>query len=375
MICSMKYILGLSLLVSVGTTLASSYDDVFGEYYEYCTGTRLKYQPAYYGGATGGIGGHGFMYIHGLCKDYSKNFPQVKVCDENDDHKGVGVSLDSDYLNVQWVAVPGRELMIFGDKNPNEIVTHEMIQEITQKSYQLKIFENVKLKGISEKLAFNSEDYQKETARFSIGTDLAINWARDLRCVRIPVIKEKLGDTAEYLNSLNQKYYYGPKEYKWSDLKNNCVHLATNVANKLGITKSAPTDKSKLTQIMNLAVPSNYYLHLVDKAVLKKRVKDRYTPNQFGSLMAKYPAFPTNDMFITEDLNALTLPRKNLLRLRATPVSYDRFLKEAKYTSLEENALYWDEIYSKKDDGKGFKPGFIAKKVKELRDFLTGRSL
>lgn len=375
MILPMKYIIGLSLLVSVGTTLASSYDEVFSEYYEYCTGTRLKYQPAYYGGATGGIGGHGFMYVHGLCKDYSKNYPQVKVCDENDDHKGVGISLDSDYLNVQWVAVPGRELMIFGDKNPSEIVTHEMIQEITKKTYDLKVFENVKLKGISDKFVFNSEDYQRETARFSIGTDFAVNWARDLRCVRIPVLKDKLSETADYLNSLNQKYYHGPKEYEWSDLKNNCVHLSKNVASKLGITKSVPTDKSKFTQIMNLAVPSNYYLHLVDKAVLKKKVKNRYTPNQFGSLMAKYPAFPTNDMFVTEDLDALTLPRKNLLRFRATPVSYDRFLKEAKYTSLEENAHYWEVLYSKKDDGKAEKPGFIGKKFRQLRDFLAGRTL
>lgn len=371
----MKYILPLAALLLAGSSLASSYDDVFSEYYEFCSGTRLKYHPAYYGGAVGGVGGHGFMYIHGLCKDYSKNFPQVKVCDANDNHKGVGVSLDSDYLNVQWVAVPGRELMIFGDKNPNEVVTSEMVEEVTKKAHALKIFENVKLKGISDKLTFNSEDYQRETARFSIGTDLAVNWARDLRCVRIPVEKEKLSETAEYLNSLNQKYYYGKDEYKWSDLKNNCIHLSTNVASKLGITKSVPTDKSKLTQIMHLAVPSNYYLHLVDKAVLKKKAKNRYTPNQFGSLMAKYPAFPSNDMFITQDLDALVLPRKNILRLMATPESYDRYLSEPKFTDLEENALYWEEIYSRKDDGKGLKPGFLSKKFKQLRDFLAGRSL
>lgn len=333
----------------------ASYESYFPQYYEYCTATQLKYRPEFFDGAVGGPGGHGFMYIHGLCKDYSKSYPQVIPCDENSSHEGVGISLDSDYANVAWVAVPGRDLMMFGDIE-RRAVTEEDIEAVARKAIDLKIFENVKMKpDYVTKNAFNSIDYQKAAAVYSIGTDIAVNWARELRCVRIPVNKEAIGAAADYLNGVNNKYYLGNKTYEWSMIKNNCTHLAMNTSHAMGINSSIETDRSILRQIFNLAVPANAYLMYMDKALLKnvnekKILKSKaykkfgYHPSQVGTLMIHLKAYPDNVMFETSELKSITLPRKNILKIGTTPASYDKYARPEN-TQLLENAKRWKSVY------------------------------
>lgn len=332
----------------ISSAYASTYEEVFPQYYEYCAGTRLKYQKEHFDGSEGGIGGHAFVYLHGICKDYSKNYPQIKICDKEDDHQGVGISLDSDYSNVTWVAVPGRELMLFGNEDRDSQITQSNINNIIQKSYDLQIFKGVKFNSIADNLP--KEEYEKKSAYFSIGTNLAVNWARELRCVKIPVQQEKLNSTVQFLNNLNDSYYKIGKEYKWSMMSNNCTHLSINIGSHLGIGKPIKTDQKILSQLGNIAIPANQYLKLMDKVVLNKKVKNNlnYSANQFGAIAKKYPAYESNEFFVTENLKALTLrPRKNLIKMFSSSKSYDKFLNNKKYTSLKENALYWNELYEK----------------------------
>lgn len=352
------------LLFCLSTSaIASTYEEVFPHYYEYCAGTMLRYQKEYFDGAEGGPGGHAFVYLHGICKDSSKNYPQVKVCDKNDDHQGVGISLDSDYKNVAWVAVPGRELILFGDKKSDSRINKNDIEKVIQKSLKYKVFKNVQLKSYPKDMPSNEKE--RYTALFSIGTDIAVNWARELRCVRTPVEKNKLQNAVEFLNKTNDQYYIGKKEYKWSMLSNNCTHLSINIGHKLGINPSIQTDKFFLEQIGNIAIPANHYLYLMDKVVLNKEVnrKGTYTPNQFGALAKKYEAFPNSEIFITDNLKSFTLrPRKNIKNFFSSSKSYDRYLEKKEFTDLRENAFYWSKIYSEKN---------IPDKLENVLNFLN----
>jgi hypothetical protein len=350
----------LYLVFFFSSLALASYEEHFPHYYEYCTGTQLKYQPAHFSGAIGGPGGHGFMYIHGLCKDYSKDYPQVIPCSEvktnSFNHQGVGVSIDSDYANVAWVAVPGRDLTINGGLK-RKAATKADFDAIAEKAFELKIFENVQMRpSYVSQHPVNSREHQLAAAIYSIGTDLAINLARDLRCVRIPVSEKALVKAADYLNAFNNQYYQKGLEYKWSMVTNNCSHLAINTAAAMGIGSSLKVDSSMIERIFHLAIPANAYLYLVDKSVLQENLLGKikrsktfkrldYMPSQIGSLLFREEVYPENEMFITKELEALTLPRKNITKLLATPVTYDK-KRTSENTDLVANAKKWQKKYS-----------------------------
>lgn len=229
-------------------------------YLEYCAGSQLKYKDA----GSGGTGGHAFVYIDGLCKDYSKGYPQVIPCDLVDQkykdkypHTGVGISLDSEYKNVNWVAIPTRELT-FSLSSVNQIV---------EKSLKYKVFKGVELhrsaasldKNIfSKKLSAYNIAYDENedgnlllpqssfikptrstqvfSTLYTIGTDIAINTARDLACIKLDLKgQSSLNNIADYLNDKNKYYYkYSENTYVWHMLLNNCTHLSLNLINVAG---------------------------------------------------------------------------------------------------------------------------------------------
>lgn len=354
----MKTLLIASALFA--TLAQASYEDHFPRYFEYCTGTQLKYQKEFFDGAVGGKGGHGFMYVHGLCKDYTKNYPQVIPCSElkTRTHDGVGVSLDSDFSNVMWIAVPGRDLMMTGEQERKNL-SKEEIESIAARAVELRIFENVKMKPeYVSKHPLNSKEGQFAAAMYSIGTDIAVNLARELRCVRIPVPEKSIAAAADFLNKKNDEFYKTGKEYKWDMAKNNCTHLAMNTSHAMGINRSILTDAALVRQIFSLAIPSNAYLAYVDKTILKQQTVGRikrsrafkefgFHPNQVGTLMQKFDVYPENAMFITSELEAITLPRKNVLHLLATPQKYDSKLEGSKYSDLKLSAIRWHAMYNR----------------------------
>jgi hypothetical protein len=170
-------------LLLLSLRLLASYEEHFPVYFEYCTGTQWKLQN----GEIGGSPGHGFTYIHGLCKDYRSSYPQVIPCSEVSydlrekyPHDGVGISLDKNFSNVMWVAVPGREMMLNGNIERKSIGQDDAsvhIKNITK----LKVFDEVisksdELKGMTP----GTPEYLEVIAKSTLGTDHAVNWAREL---------------------------------------------------------------------------------------------------------------------------------------------------------------------------------------------------
>lgn len=238
-------------------------------YIEYCAGSQLTDAS----GDSGGKGGHAFLYVEGLCKDYSKRYPQVIPCAHvkaevlsRYPHTGVGISLDSQYRNVNWIAAPTRELTFSAPgAKMGESLTSQKLNLILNAAKNYRVFEGVKMheeattlptslygkfltmrghryqshKGkihLNQSLyKYNTEAYADFAALSSVGTDIAINQARDLACMKIPVTSlSALQKLASYLNKTNNLYYQNNKEYVWHMLLNNCSHLALNAVAMTG---------------------------------------------------------------------------------------------------------------------------------------------
>ncbi|WPU65460.1 hypothetical protein [Peredibacter starrii] len=356
----MKNLLRTLPLLVLSAVAHAAYEDHFPAYFEYCTGTQWKLQN----GEKGGIPGHGFTYIHGLCKDYRSTYPQVIPCSEVSaelkekyPHEGVGVSLDKNFSNVMWVAIPGRNLTLFGDIE-RKAISNDDVKNIIQKVTELKVFQDVVHKGErAQSLPFNSQEYLEEVADATLGTEYAVSWARELHCTRIPAPVESLPAVAKFLNEANNQYKDGPG-YEWSKVSNNCAHLAINTSNAMGINKSIKLDQGGIKKLFSMALPANTFLMYADQTALKKKPSLRklsktlnektFSPVQVGSLIANYPAFPSGEKFNTDDLKVLTAPRpKSPLKLLSTPEKYEKKHMTPENSELKANAEMWQAHYLK----------------------------
>lgn len=348
----------ISLFLFSSLTFAS-YEDHFPTYFEYCTGTRWRLQS----GEEGGKPGHGFTYIHGLCKDYRSSYPQVIPCSEISPelkeqypHEGVGISLDKNFKNVMWVAVPGRDFTIFGDIEPR-YTTYEDVKNVIQKAIDLKIFNDVIHKGEkAQSFSLNSPEYLEAVADATLGTDYAVNWARELHCVKVPVKKESLPKVAEFLNEVNNQYKENAA-YEWDKISDNCAHLAINTSHLMGINKSINIGENGVKKYLNMALPTNTFMMYADQTVVTQKPGLRklkgllntkgFSPVQVGALITNYPAFPSGDKFSTDDLTVLTAPRvMKPLKLLMTPEKYERYMTP-KNSELTANAESWKTHYEK----------------------------
>ena len=370
-----KLILALSVL-TVSSVALAAYEDHFPTYFEYCTGTQWKLQS----GEEGGSPGHGFTYIHGLCKDYRSEYPQVIPCSEVSPdlkekypHEGVGISLDKNFSNVMWVAVPGRGLMLNGNVERKAIMNSDVeahVKTITD----LKVFNEVISKSDKLKpLTPGSAEYLKMIATDTLGTDHAVNWARELHCVKIPAPKESLDNVSAFLNYSNNQYKTG-KEYVWSKLSNNCVHLSMNASHAMGINKSIKLDQKGLSLVTNMALPANAFLMYADLAVLAKMPSNKllskvlpengFYPVQVGSIMESHEVYPGGDVFKTDDLGVLTAPRfLKPWKLLATPEKYESKYMTPRNSELRSNAEMWAERYETLL--KDLKPKYRGTKVED----------
>lgn len=351
-----KLLLAIPFLIS--TLSYAAYEDHFPTYFEYCSGTQWKLQS----GDEGGTPGHGFTYIHGLCKDYNSEYPQVVPCSDvneknkkNYPHEGVGISLDKNFTNVMWVAVPGKNLMFFGEKERGPISNADVENQV-EKIIELKVFNQVKSKSdVMKPFTFGTPEYTKAVSKDTIGTDHAVNWARELHCVKIPFPEKALKNVAQFLNESNNKYKTGPA-YEWNKVANNCVHLSINQSHALGISKEIKVDQKFISLLFNMALPSNGFLMYADKTVLKfapgkralkKAISQKgFHEVQLGSMMEVFPAYPTGDYFKTNDLTILTAPRiLKPWKLLSTPRKYAKKYMTPANSELKENAEMWIERY------------------------------
>jgi hypothetical protein len=227
---------GLSLAHASATSPATPEEQGFPIYAELCSVTKLK--PLHDKG-EGGFAGHTVLYIKGVCRDKTADFPRVKLCpadtDLNNPESGTGISVDGNFDNIVWMAVDGREDFFSGGLSPgarlDEATHRKVVREMMAKGY----FKGIQFtpKVMQEKPAgMSKEEY---IAKSSMGTDLALNFARNTYCARIPLKAEMLPPMVNYLNSRNAEYFNTGKHYKWDRFWDNCAHLAHNTFAAAGI--------------------------------------------------------------------------------------------------------------------------------------------
>ncbi len=234
------------------------YSQVFPFHVEYAAMTQIK--P--FGQKAGGPGGHAFLYIHGLCKDYSVPYPKVIPCSEAKfppglEHSGVGISVNNDFVNANWVAVPGHELFFKGIV-PNGNVDAAAIQAVEDAAIRYRIFEGVQVKpALVSTRQRGQERYTRQVAKNAIGTDFAAQFGRELWGVRFRVDQKAIPEMAKFLNAVNEPYVMGVKPYEWSGIYDNCAMLSANVLAQACVRKSIPTRQIWIRQLFHLALPRN----------------------------------------------------------------------------------------------------------------------
>jgi hypothetical protein len=206
------------------------YEQLFPRYIELCALSQFRTVE----GRTGGLPGHGVMYLKGACRDEQAPYPKLRLCDARlGPEEGVGVSVNRWLANVNWIAVPGRDFFFHGDLEPDDRLTRQSFDAAVRKALELELFRGVELldpPGEEEKPTL--EDF---VAANSAGTDFGITFGRTVLCARVPVTESMLEQIVIFLNDVNHQYQTGNIQYHWSGYSDNCVHLQHNALAAAGV--------------------------------------------------------------------------------------------------------------------------------------------
>ncbi|GAG66483.1 unnamed protein product, partial [marine sediment metagenome] len=90
---------------------APDYDRLFPYYVEICAISQIRANFAKHGGSPG----HAVMYLKGACRDEEAGYPRLELCDPAEEdltvgETGTGISVNKMLKNVNWLAIPGKEL-------------------------------------------------------------------------------------------------------------------------------------------------------------------------------------------------------------------------------------------------------------------------
>lgn len=231
--------------------------NIMNPYYaEVCTHTQYRPKDIIDDAKEGGPGGHATIFLNGACLDSSKNYPQLKLCDENVDLtdpelSGVGVSLNYMFASVRFVAIPGRKnfyrgIVPWGEKINNDVVkkTREYFYSKPWHDGIYMASEHIDKCHCKEKKCTGLE-MKKCLIDQNTGIDFAISYARDSYCSKLPMPKYALKKVIDNLNqsntdAQNNSINFTPNNegfleknlssrgYKYDVFLDNCSHLIHN---------------------------------------------------------------------------------------------------------------------------------------------------
>jgi hypothetical protein len=363
-------ILGVANLVLCFSNVAvaqgvshQEYSKYFPFHAEFAAMTQIK--PI--GKKPGGPGGHAFLYIHGLCKDYSVPYPKVIPCSEARfpkglEHAGVGISVNNDFVNANWVAVPGHELFFRGE-HPGERLDQNDVDRSVQRALDYRVFEGVKVQPELVSNEVTGALYESKVARGSVGTDYSTHYGRELWSVRFKMDESAIRPMSDFLNQVNAPYVAGEREYRWSGIYDNCAALSANVLAVACLRKSLPVRQIFLKHLFNLALPRNglstlqLLVHHAGRTDLQELINPTLSPVSFeairsqpqlwsllqqgktlpvglGALSVHYPTL-LGDPLYADDLKVVRIPHKKLGANRMS----DEALQEKATTDLKSNAV------------------------------------
>ncbi len=347
--------------------------------------------------------GHSIFYIHGVCRDMSKDYPYVGNCENLKNnryrHKGVGLSVNNASKNITWNAFPGKKLFFNGLVKDKQRLTEDLIQRKLNYSIEkLKLFDGIEVHR--EYLANKpiGMSVKEHYARLNLGIDFAVNYGRSVYCSRIPIKKNMIDPLVVYLNNVNKPFLNREKNYHWNLLANNCSHFIHNTLAHIGIVEKQRTNAGA-KQLFNLSVPANEVINFskltVDKPIFHKKLlkdkvrsdifqKERWIPTRHGAIVKIYPQHKNNDVFYKDKLMEVVeffpFPMPSSILPKKLQKNKRKFMSiiapNTPYTSLEKNYEFYEKKYKKALDKAHFQNdasseylSYISRQLEEVKQF------
>jgi hypothetical protein len=122
------------------------YEVLFPYYVELCSISQWHDKM----GRSGNPFGHALIYIKGACKDEAAAIPMLRRCrstatSTDDPEHGAAVSVGRWLRNVNFIVVPGHDLVFSGNLGPGEPLTAAHRDATVQKAIELGVYNGVEL--------------------------------------------------------------------------------------------------------------------------------------------------------------------------------------------------------------------------------------
>ncbi len=333
------------------------YEEFFPYYAELCAVSQFRSLEH----GQGGIPGHAVMYLKGACKDENAPYPMLRECrgvatTRDGPEHGAGISVNRWFLNVNWVAIPGKKLFFDGNLDNGELLDQAAFDRALQASLDAGIFDGVKLDPAYPTTDGN-RSLEKFIAQHSLATDFALRFSRTSFCARMPVTQEMMGEIIDYMNALNEEYASGVADYNWSGYSDNCVHLLRNALAAASIWRPRSVQATHIRQFFNMAVPANEFVNLAylgahgpladgrqvyrDDEARDALLDFDWLPRRHGALVKVLPVHENNALYdTTARIFILENPLTLGVRGKAT-----RLINDPRFTDLRTNLEHFREVY------------------------------
>jgi hypothetical protein len=309
----------------------------------------------------GGPGGHSVFYLNGACRVRDAGYPVLAVCDDVPDGmvgKGVGLSVNDHYRNANWTATDGRDFFYRGALAPGEAVSRASYERTRAQAeakgiYDGVVFHREALKDKPKDMSLRDYEYE-----ISIGTDYAIDLARDRFCARVPLDRGKMAIIVRYLNALNEPYRSGQKIFHWNVLRDNCTYLAHNALAAVGLWSELPPNRPLLFAAFDFPVPKNEFVDvmwrtndlpiadpdaLYDDATARDALLQLgWIVTQPGALAEARRAVQPNEIYNTH-LRLIFYDEPVFGHFQKR---FDKIFAEPRYTDLDANLAYFSQLYA-----------------------------
>jgi hypothetical protein len=334
-----------------------AYERFFPYYVELCAGSQFRAKLT----GEGGLAGHAVMYLKGACREDDAPYPQLRRCrvaatSLDDPEHGVGISVNRWFKNVNWVAIPGYHLFFDGNLKAGEPLTRTQFEAVEQQAIDRGLFKGIAFHDYPG--AESDTDLHVFFERHSIGTDFALQFARNVFCARLPVTAPMMDQVIAFLNDKNREYAEGEADYNWSVWADNCSHTLRNALAAANIWSPLSVRAIKIRQIFNLAIPANEFVNLAElmtndddlddyRAILDDGPRRdafhefRWLPAEPGALLKTLPVHAPNDLYDTT-FRLFTLQSPFLMGKTRRAID---LLSDPRFVDLDANLHYFAQKY------------------------------
>lgn len=331
----------------------ADYLDLYPHYVQLCAVSQIRAKFA----ETGGSPGHAVMYLGGACKDPSAKYPRLKLCDESSVYAGVGISVNKTLKNINWMAIPGRDLFFHGGLKPDETLTADRAREAIAFADASDVFAGIEIHEQYEPPKNDPQALELFIASETLGTDFALNFGRNTYCATLPLTEPMLKDIVDFLNDMNDKYARGEAKYNWSGYSDNCVHLLRNGLAAANVWRPKSVNQIKLLQLFNLAVPANELTDLAfrannyliedfemvyrDQAMREALKRYNWLPTRHGAVLTFEPVHQNNELYDTRyQIFVLEAP---IFRPKSHKIT--KMYEQPRFTEIAANLKYFQSRY------------------------------